>query len=468
MDTHHIDSVISRYPPRAKHLKKCVHTLNEMAIRCGFTDVVMLQNLDMLWIEPTTGYVAKFPKNAKFKAEPFLARMFCGLSILTLSKNSNLDKSAVFKRASMILRGTIHDRSPRPFDPLKRNSPWIPSLGDRSSYIGVFTGKLSQDSQNSIICNAGLDYSVECALQKYFVEQQEAGKTYGEVFKSDFVESITWYSVENRKRLIHTLLHVIDLTQNPMPTEITLSIDFDPKYKLDLKDDKAKYAGGVVRVLYMYCTKNQHNKISPYFIIPVDRDIEEEFHNYPLGPVLNDIEKKDSAMYTAITKKISNEINATIEIITTDTVQNSKSSYTVEADIPYNYVSTIGTDCIYFSECTSTVESKGKSFTDHKPILGPTIYMSGTNDIRKTTTWISRSLGAFPTKTPDTGLETSRSYHGISYNKKFISNIKLSTNTQYNCNRAIIDQTSVADIGFNSNVENTVICTTPTIIRLSN
>lgn len=477
MDTQLIDSVVTNNPSRSKHLTKCVDTLRRMADRCGFTQTIALNNLNMEWIYPVTGYVAKIPKTTKFKAEPFLARMFCGISIMTVPASSNLENPELFRRASWILRGSIHDRSPRPFDPNDRDKPWIPSLGDRSSYIGVYSGKMSDTHQNSIICNAGLDYSVECALQRFFMQEELAGKTYGEVFKSSFIDGVISYSLENRRRLIHTFMHVIDLTDKPMHKGIPIKINqpIEQDYQSQEFKDFLKL---LLRGLLTYCRPDRVNKLSPYFVFPSDDNIPESLHDYPLGNIFNCIRNHDkytednTSAYTeanqTLTHLLSVRMGATIEIITSDTVNKYGTSIHVDADIMYNHVSTIGSHCIFFSESSSTLGSKGKSFTSSKFIYGPTIYMHGSNDISKTTAWRSNILDAFPITTPDTGIKKSDETDNSNYRTKFISTESLlSNNILFNCNRDNINNKLPVNLGFKPSGENTVICATPIIVRLS-
>lgn len=457
-----LSSILKRDESRKESIEYATSILQRMADNCKFSTCVVMPNVELKWISPVVGYVAQFKKAETFKAEPFLIDMFRGVSILPISNTAMFTNVKLVQKMSWILNGTIHERSPRVFDPTNPDESWIPSLGDNNSYVGIYSAHINE-KQACIICDSGLDYQVLCQLQRFFVEQEDAGKTYGEVFSSQFIDNIRWYTIENRRRIIHTAANVLGVIIGKIPS--TLPIEYD---EITITEDK-NTINKVSHAIFTYCSGNKVNRISPYFKFPTTNDVRSDLQGYPLGPILNKIKQHHSVMYTAILTILNRKFKAVIDIIMTDTVQRDQDyNCSVECELEYNYIDLFEDTGTFYSGCMSTFESRGRVFMNSRIIYGPTIFLNGSNFLERTTHWNNSYHNAFPICTPDTGLNSSDSIVESEYQRKFFSMRPLIDNNFFNTIRHPIDKTITDKLGFKSSGLNNSLCCQPIIVKLSN
>lgn len=439
-----INEVILIHPNHKDTVTKSITKLNELAQRANFEQCIPMINVESSWIEPVSGYVAKLKSDAPFVAEPFLIDMFRGHTVLMVELDSSLITLKKLKSIAYILNGTIMEDSPQPFNINNPSDPWIPSLGRRNSYVGLYTAHIAP-YQTCIICNAGLDEKVVHSLQNFFVQQEHAKKTYREVLTSSLIDKIRRYSTENRKRIIHTFGQVIGI----LPPDDNTSIEHIPDTQTKrITEDSSKKLFAAVKY---YCTDIDQCVVSTSFVFPKTDDVLDEFKGYPLGPTLNHLHKRQRKAFDKLNNILKSSHNKSVTLINTYNVHPSDTTHLhAHMDTEYNHVSSANNMLVFFSGCSSTNESGGKIIVSRHPEYGPTIFFNG-NTLNKTQRWGNVYGDAFHAYTNHIGTHTSE--HNLPPEPTldgFISLHKLINNNYYRHKRTDTPPKVIARLGFDT------------------
>lgn len=446
-----VNRIILTCPKQDNEIKKSLGKLSTLAQRANFEHCIPMINVESSWIEPVSGYVAKLNTHAPFVAEPFLIDMFRGHSVLLVNLEGNTVTLDTMKSIPFILNGTIMEDSPKPFNIHNPDDAWVPSLGRRNSYVGLYTAHIGQ-YQACIICNSGLDEKVIYKLQEFFVNQELAKKTNQEVFTSTFIARIRKYSSENRKRIIHTFAQIIGITTPELSTYIdhipdTLTKRVTPESSREL-----------FTAVEYYCANTQNCVVSTNFVFPTSDDVDAKFRGYPLGPTLIHLYKRQRKAFDVLNKRMEELHNKLVVLIGTYTVNKDHMiNLPIHIDTEYNYVTSTNNTLVFFSGCSSTHDSGGKIVVSRHPEHGPTIFFNG-NTLNKSQRWGNDYGDAFHAYTNHIGVYVSTGNLPNSQREGAITLHDIKTSDYFRNKRTETPPEITKRLGFNTLHGTTVRC----------
>jgi len=182
-----------------------------------------MANHSLNWMQPPSGSVQVWKKDGKFFPDPFYCDLFRAIVVKEIDFSDRHWNAKTQAKLLKKINKFIPQKSSKPprLESDDRNydqHQWVASLGDRNSYIGLFSSRHRNKNTRQwfnkwfIVCNAGVDAQTYEDFEEYLCKCEEKGKTFAQVFENDKkVARLRVLCKRNRKRLIKQFGDLLDI-----------------------------------------------------------------------------------------------------------------------------------------------------------------------------------------------------------------------------------------------------------------